>query len=498
MAIPLPLPQDALNNPVRWNSEWERLLSGPYALPDGPSRCFDEALRDMGNVEISLGNYPFLSSSTCAVQRNLTDEALSHFSRDNFERKWMRASSDVRAQHILGAMGAVCSKARNLHDARAYCPEIRLLRLKLDGKVFLNLLKSLMLDDASFIPSEYKSVPNQSWDTWAAKQKEKNESEEEKLALADILLLRAKLISHVVHFTMRSFFGEEPPDLTVQRAIHKPKFSSEPPPEMVASLGYDAAKARMKEDIAGIKARHRQRPDICSYLGCVKPAPDPSVRFSRCPTCFDNMERPVRYCSQDCQRADWEGGHREVCGRSLDFDTVSQVVDHPVHSHASRPHIGLPVDGFKRSIPLVHQVTQLNLNPTVDYYLWSVDNEPKTFDFGPDTYPHFKFRELREGAMTTGDPLQVAVIAHSLCICFSSDGMQDKMGITPETIVAQMVREYGIETDDMKKQVLEMQMAQDYDPLHRPPLYWGAPLGVWENDNRVWNFSQTRVTFNSP
>jgi hypothetical protein len=132
--------------------------------------------------------------NTRAIQRNITEEALHHFTHNDFEAKWMKAGADVRGRHILGAMAAVCSKARNLNEARAYCPEIRLMRLRLDGKVFLNLLKSVMLEDASFIPSEPIYVSHPGWDAWAAGKKNLNATEAIKIALAEILILRTKLI----------------------------------------------------------------------------------------------------------------------------------------------------------------------------------------------------------------------------------------------------------------------------------------------------------------
>ncbi|KAK6996861.1 MYND-type domain-containing protein [Favolaschia claudopus] len=500
MTILFPLPKDARNDPLKWNADWEVFIDSNFAQPNSPALCFNtelEALRDSQNgLKDKLEDYQTFVSSTCTIQRGLTCEALDHFADDDFENKWMLAGADERGKHILGALAAVCSKARNLHVARAYCPEIRLMSLSRDGKAFLSLLKSVMLEDASFIPSEPKSVPNAAWDAFSGLQKLSSQTDEERITLATVLLMRTKLISLVVHFTMRSFFEKEAPPLDVQKPDQKPQRAS-PRPELIEVVGFKAAKARMKEEKAGAMDMYREQLDSCSYAGCGKTAPKPSVRFSRCTRCA-KIERSVPYCSRECQRADWNGHHKAICGKTLTFDIVSASVEHPTHGSSSRPHIGLPIDGFRRSIPLVNQVTLLNLNPTVDYYLWNADNEPTRFNFGPDTYAHFKFREVREEAMRAGDVNRVGEMAHSLCVFFSLDRMQDKRGVTPDTIVAQMVREYEVETEVLKKQVLDLQMVQDYDSLHRPALFWGAPLRVWENDNRVFNLSETRVTFDSP
>lgn len=198
MALFVPLPQDALRDPAKWNTAWEVFLSvleGP--LVDGPSHCFQLMLRRIrgsGDLDFWLSNYAAFVSNTCAIQCRITDEALRYFTRDNFEAKWMTAGADVRGKHILDAMAAVCSKAQNLNEARAYCPELRLARLRLDGKIFLGLLRSVMLEDASFIPSQPIFVSHPRWDAWAAGQRKSNNTAAEKVALGNILILRTKLI----------------------------------------------------------------------------------------------------------------------------------------------------------------------------------------------------------------------------------------------------------------------------------------------------------------
>ncbi|KAK6996858.1 hypothetical protein R3P38DRAFT_3068031, partial [Favolaschia claudopus] len=234
-----PLPQDALNDPVKWNADWEVFIDRDFAQSNGPAFCFNialEALRDSQNgLKHKLEDYQTLFRSTCAIQCSLTREALDHFADDDFENKWMLAGPDERGRHILGAMTAVCSKARNLHDARSYCPEIRLMPLSRDGKAFLSLLKSVMLEDASFIPTEPNSIPNAAWDAFAGIQKLSSEGDEERIVLATILLLRTKLISLIVHFTMRSFFGEEAPPINVQKLDQKPQ-RSPPQAELIEAV----------------------------------------------------------------------------------------------------------------------------------------------------------------------------------------------------------------------------------------------------------------------
>ncbi|KAJ6497966.1 hypothetical protein C8R47DRAFT_1212292 [Mycena vitilis] len=207
------------------------------------------------SADSSLSDYQDFTSDTCALQRNITEEALRHFAHDNFEARWMKAGGRARAAHPR------------------YCPEIRLMRLRLDGKVFINLVKAVMLPDASFIPSQPIYVSHAGWDAWAAGLSK--ESDAEKITFAEIQVLRTKFVCHIVQFTLRSFFNKDAPRLVVRkehRSIQNPKIqrpsATQARAAIVAELGKEAAKARLKEEKAGVKARHSERLGHCSYLGC--------------------------------------------------------------------------------------------------------------------------------------------------------------------------------------------------------------------------------------
>lgn len=199
ITVALPLPADAVRNPEQWNKDWEALLDREFGFPRGPIFCFESMMVDNEalpqGIDDALSSYQNQLAHTCGLQRNLTEDAQDYFATKNLEARGMRAGADVRRAHILGGMAAVCAKARNLNIARAYCaPELHLSRLRLDGKVFLNLLRSAMLEDASFIPSTPRYVSHPKWDAFAAEQTVRNDTDSKKLALAEVLLLRTKLI----------------------------------------------------------------------------------------------------------------------------------------------------------------------------------------------------------------------------------------------------------------------------------------------------------------
>ncbi|KAF8181707.1 hypothetical protein K438DRAFT_1767787 [Mycena galopus ATCC 62051] len=504
MIITLPLPQEALRDPEKWNSDWDALLRKDFALPKGPHLLFRHRVSQIEasprDLEGSLVNYPGLVSGTCTLQRNITSEALRHFGHDDLEAKWMKAGSDVRRVHILAAMADVCSKARNLNEARSYCPDLALTRLRLDGKVFLNLLKSVMLEDATFIPSQPKFVSHPGWDVWAEAQRKKNDSDAKKIALEEILILRTKLICHVIHFILRSFHGRDPPQLFVKKehkSVQRPKDSTATvPSELVELLGSEAAMARIKDERAGAKARHSARVTQCSYMNCTKIEEPNGQKFSRCSKCFDKMQRQVRYCSRTCQKADWDLRHKAICGKPLDFETATRSVEHPISASNSETPIGPPVNGYKRSLALTTQVTALNRNPTVDYQLYDVDKDPVNITFGAGQYTQVVFRAHRELAMTEGDRICVVRMAHYLCALvmynWVNNGPEELRRITPRMVIAQLAREYVF--DDLHDAVLAIQLLQNQDPLRRPPLFAEVPDELWARGNQGAKLSEIVVT----
>ncbi|KAJ6497968.1 hypothetical protein C8R47DRAFT_1260782 [Mycena vitilis] len=478
------MPSDALRDPVQWNLEWEALFrpGGQLVFPRGPVLAYSDTLRELeaapSSADKTLRGYQVLVANTCALQRNITAEALQHFTHDDFEARWMNADADVRGRHILGAMAAVCSKAQNLNQARSYCPEVRLMRLRLDGKVFLNLLKSVMLADASFIPSQPVYVCHSAWDTWAATLNK--ESDAEKIAFADIQILRTKLICHVVQFTIRSFFNKDAPRLIVEKPPKSSQtqspFAAQAKAEAVALLGPEGAKARFKEEKAGFKARRNERLGHCSYMGCHNSEPeDGSKKFRRCKLCFDKLQRQVLYCSADCQKADRNLRHKAICGKPYDFETAAQVMEHPINADTSHMRIGPPVDGYKRSIALIAQVTALNLCPTVDYQLYDAAGDPVNIVFDAGSYIKLAFRDRREWAMTSGHLGCLAQMAQYLCL-------------------SNLTREF--EDADLSEAILFMQKRQDDDPLHRPPLLEDMPPDDWLSFDQRTNVSEIIITLN--
>ncbi|KAK7002194.1 MYND-type domain-containing protein [Favolaschia claudopus] len=468
-----PLACDAQRDPEQWDRVWEArlsILSQRSVLLQTLSSEFREEVQDTEWVlDHNLNGYQFLLRQTCEVQRMMSYDALVHLVHDDFEKKWKRAKPHERGKHVLGALAAICSVAKDLNDARAYCPELRSTSLQSDGDAFLRLLRSAMLEETTVVPGQPRYVAHSDWDDWTAMQQALIQSEAEKVVLARMMAVRTKLICHILYFTMTTFLGHDPRPLVT--TLEKRKL---PPdywrlnPNIIESIGYEAAKADAKANKADFFSRRGQERAVCSYIGCGKTAAEGSVKYPRCGRCFDKMKRQVSYCSRECQLADWKAGHKAVCGKPLDFDTVSQAVEHPLHGVAAtlQSRIGPPQNGFKRPLALTAQIAQLDMAPEIEYILYNADNEVELFTI-EDTFVRERFRQVRDVALTRGDPEHVGKIAHWMCMMYQKGGYDDD-DISPDSIADQLGREFGLDVHGL---VYAANRLQEVDPQHRPPLF---------------------------
>lgn len=197
-----PRVQLALSNPDQWNTRWEAVYDMPigYLNPDrlllevrslrkmfggSGKRTADDKHRYTVNYEI-----------TCAMRHRIGKKMLEVFAKDDFENRWLSATVEERRKHALAGLANGGAQANNLNTARAYCSDILRLRyLADDGEVLLKLLKDLTPQDISSVPKEPYYFPNAGWDSLRTQQQGNTAaSEDDKLDLLEILILRTKLI----------------------------------------------------------------------------------------------------------------------------------------------------------------------------------------------------------------------------------------------------------------------------------------------------------------
>lgn len=81
-----------------------------------------------------------------------------------------------------------------MNDARGSCGDyVRLEKLSGEPATFLDLFKSLILDDLTKVPGTPRYIPHAEWDKYSAKI-EKSGTEMEKISMKYLIILRTKHI----------------------------------------------------------------------------------------------------------------------------------------------------------------------------------------------------------------------------------------------------------------------------------------------------------------
>jgi hypothetical protein len=109
-------------------------------------------------------------------------------------------------------------------------------------------------------------------------------------------------------------------------------------------------------------------------------------------------------------------------------------IDHPLSN------IPPPVDGYKRSLDLLHQISRVVAlqSRNADYVLFA-DNAREMTICIPHPDIKLTFRQYREKAMTLGDRESVAILGQLLT------QRADEVRMTHNQIVAQLRKEYGFD-----------------------------------------------------
>ncbi|KAJ7753169.1 hypothetical protein B0H16DRAFT_1690831 [Mycena metata] len=499
----IPTIPHAQKAPAEWNSDWELFLLRPeFAPPHGPAACFTEYLTRIkmtpGLEAATFDGLRGHRDHLCGLQALETEDCLDYFHSRGFEVDWMGATPATRAKHVLIGLAEACSIAANLNQARAYCAhELRLSYLSDTGDVVLELLKSVLADDNSFVPATPKYISTPSWDAFEVMQNNSNPTEMERIALDTILVFRTMLICFVLLYTMRSFLGEALPKVPVLKGATKTRRSefltNLAKATLKQTLGTNGAKMQRHEINEGIQQRRALAVRHCASLACCKPEVADGVKFSRCRSCMDNLKREIFYCSRSCQKADWKHRHKDICGKTLNYAESTKIVPHPTELKNASGRIGPPVNGYKRPFPLVRQVTMLNEAPSIDYYLANSQNRDVDLKMADSITPIF--RATRETACTTGNIEVIAAFTHFLCWSVNVQGLNTKYGLSPAGVVTQLAREFNIEVGRLRELVRRLQHVQDQHPNRIPPLLLSLDGAAWAQLSAGIVADETAVRF---
>lgn len=168
----LPKAHHALRDTAKWNGDWEKVCSTAILTPQFWFDCAMTELRMTSHSQDqTYSGYPDHVANLCGVQAEITEDALDYFTQNNLETRWINASVHERSKHVMNGIANTCAIANNLNEARRLCGrELRVSYLSGDGLVLMDLLKLVMLDDVSFVPSTPIYVPDPEWDAFRDRQ----------------------------------------------------------------------------------------------------------------------------------------------------------------------------------------------------------------------------------------------------------------------------------------------------------------------------------------
>ncbi|GAW08819.1 hypothetical protein F5879DRAFT_970975 [Lentinula edodes] len=494
--IELPKIQHALEDPERWNANWERLMSTQdlnfilgYSLNNLVQRRRTTAAPE------STDEYSINLNNAIEMRQRLGQIGIFTFIDMDFEATWMNAAPSERRKHVLVGLSEGCSIARNLNDARRFTADVlKLDYLSRDGKTYLDLFKTIMPgSDPDTTPDIYY-IPNPGWDSFQERMKEKYATSKVHLvSLGEMQVLRTELIYYVVGYTMMSFIGHKIDRVagikprgasSDHKTAQAKKMYKEGDRIQKMMFGLEEAKRRKDEEKQVAKALIARRVVMC--FQCQKHQPE-GERFSRCSRCWNNLKRDVVYCSRECQIVDYKKSHKMICGKEVDMDVATQFASKRAAAEYPTTPQQIPpaVAGFKRSLYLLRHVQLLNKNPKADFFFRIAYTGDTTSDFISmdltNPYMHKVLRSVRNKAMSTGDRESIVALSHGTLWYCNASSFDKKFGWNFDDFCDQMAKEW--EMPNLKEAILELDRKRFEDPLNqkRPQLFMTEeiPETVW-------------------
>ncbi|KDR67786.1 hypothetical protein GALMADRAFT_216173 [Galerina marginata CBS 339.88] len=471
----------AKSSPEIWDAQFEALFR-ERATPTTAKGFFDaKVLEERKNFsagwhQVRLEEYAGLKRALCELQYDVSLEAATFLTSLDLTNKWLSASVSVREKHVLIGIANACAVSPNLNQARLCCAkELRVAYLSNNGEALLDLVDVIAPDDLSEKPSEPRYIHNEEWDHFQSVHQDFKD-DVERVTLGTILVLRTKIITHVLQFIICSFLDMELPVVPV---LKKSRAQEKKQPLASERLDNKAklkacGKEKYNEIAAERKTAYQERKanKISECHQCGKMAKTREV-FKRCIAC-GKIGREVLYCSKECQAANWKTEHKFTCGKPLDFETANTLATMiPKSTELPASLFPPPAPGFKRPLELLEQMKTLSEHPTYDYAVHRSVYENGE-NIGLMTYPHPEakkmFRLYRERAVTTGHLLSVAFMCEYILWDFEIRGSQD---FTREKVIEQLSREYRLTVEDLSNQLKRLDEMRASRPGCRPTICCG-------------------------
>ncbi|KAF7978199.1 hypothetical protein HWV62_1418 [Athelia sp. TMB] len=424
-------------DPDAWERSWQRELAHTYPahLTCLPSRVSDlQPLAALMLDPRGRGRAAARFKEVCDLQADLTKMAAEKCTIAGFEGEWRRSAPGARKRHYIAAMLAVC-ELPDMENQRTYAPEVTLAAFEAgSGQGYLDILRKLIAFDSSnsFVHLENPLIESMLGieppvDT-SGSQPSDPMVHLQKSAIAN----RTLFITLVVWNILLSFYGESE-TLLQFKATKEPKVT---PAEMAVFNDFGATSdsvAAARKEIMKNRKTAQSRCNACGKLQ-IELA---NVPFKSCAKCLA-AGAYTRYCSRECQVADWKTGtppHRTVCGQP---DALLAAPQAPATRREWEP----AAPGFRRSPALLHQMRLLDENPSIDYFF--VQPYPLN-DYGvtiPNLVDKLVFLVGRSAAVNSGDARLLKVMYYQL-----APYVKLSPGMSLELWRKQLLDEYGVDVE---------------------------------------------------
>lgn len=180
IAVEFPRTQHALSKPEEWNASWERLCSSGL-FP--PQTCLDIDIQTFQREpDRKVYAYSLHLQRTVILRFEIGREGVDALLNENLESNWLAATAAIRRQHALVGLSEASAIAKNLNETRRLTGDILTLdNLSKDGRVLIDLLKTIIPNDISVVPETPCHFPNPTWDSFR-EARQKSGTEHEKLS----------------------------------------------------------------------------------------------------------------------------------------------------------------------------------------------------------------------------------------------------------------------------------------------------------------------------
>ncbi|RDB20600.1 hypothetical protein Hypma_012236 [Hypsizygus marmoreus] len=431
---------------TRWNKSWEKALRS--LVSDPPKRVLDlfgdsllriipqklnvQSLRTIRGIKDKLHE---CQSMTINLYNDLNKGG-------HFRTAWMLLDDKERKKHIQHGLQEACECSRWKQDARALCPEITLTKISKDeGRAFFTWINEYLKGLKDALPETY-FVPNEWWERVIT-------SRGTSLVLTESMakfmtLLRNEFIAifacHVGMSLLKDFAQGSPGmNSAVDIMNSDPLFSS----------------------FVGVALESTRSKPIIRCENCTK-SPDMiegNPKFKICSVCKSRLDFVIHYCSHACQKEDWPN-HRKHCGEQKISKKLKGTINDPYWIQPLMPDYartlnvprsenGISLDdlGFATMEPshpyspaLQRQVSLLNANKQVDYFLFDANDRPICI-FIPDTFARMSFRHMRSVALSPEPMYGVAGLGEHLL-----KRMSNHPRLSRHLILEQLTKEFGDDT----------------------------------------------------